>query len=75
MQTSNMDKGTDILNAKAAAQFLGITRGFLYKLTSERRIPFYKPVGKHIFFRMSELDAWVNAGRMPTVDEMNGRRG
>lgn len=44
------------VNAKGAADFLGVSVNFLYKLTSSHRIPYYKPCGKRIFFRKSELD-------------------
>lgn len=62
----------DILNAASAASYLGMTKGLLYKLTSCHRIPYYKPCGKRIFFRRSELDNWLNAGRVPTNEEMKG---
>ena len=42
-----------------AAIYLGFSKSFLYKLTSEKKIPFYKPNGKLLFFSRSELNAWV----------------
>lgn len=69
----NMTK--DIMNASEAASYLGMTKGLLYKLTSTHRIPFYKPMGKRIFFKASELDNWVNAGRVPTNRELQEKGG
>lgn len=63
---------TDIMNAEAAANFLCISRGLLYKLTSQHRLPYYKPMGKKVFFRKSELSQWLNAGRVPTDMELKG---
>lgn len=63
---------TEIMDARSAATYLDIKRGLLYKLTSQHRIPFYRPVGKKIFFRKSELDQWLNAGRVPTDEELKG---
>lgn len=65
----------DIMNAAEAANYLSMTKGLLYKLTSTHRIPFYKPMGKRIFFKASELDQWVNAGRVPTNRELQEKGG
>lgn len=65
----------DILNAREAASYLSMTKGLLYKLTSTHRIPYYKPCGKRIMFRRSELDQWVNAGRVPTDKELREKGG
>lgn len=65
----------DIMNAAEAASYLSVTKGLLYKLTSTHRIPYYKPMGKRIFFKISELDEWVNAGRVPTDKELQEKGG
>ena len=65
----------DFMNAAEAANYLSMTKGLLYKLTSTHRIPFYKPMGKRIFFKASELDEWVNAGRVPTNKELQEKGG
>ena len=57
------------MNIEAAANYLNYKVGYVYKLTSERRIPFYKPTGRHILFRRSELDDWVNGTRVATRKE------
>lgn len=54
---------------------MSMTKGLLYKLTSTHRIPYYKPMGKRIFFKASELDEWVNAGRVPTDQELREKGG
>lgn len=69
----NMTK--EIMNAAEAASYLSMTKGLLYKLTSTHRIPFYKPMGKRIFFKASELEDWVNAGRVPTTRELKEKGG
>lgn len=45
----------EILTAVEAAKFLGIQISYLYKLTSSGVIPYYKPLGKKIFFRTEDL--------------------
>lgn len=70
-----MTTNNDIIGAAGAAKYLGISKGLLYKLTSSHRLPYYKPMGKRIFFRASELDKWVNAGRVPTDAELKEKGG
>jgi excisionase family DNA binding protein len=41
----------------------------LYKLTSGKEIPHYKPRGKMIYFAKEDLDEWLLQNYEPTVDE------
>ena len=43
----------------AAAEYLGISKSHLYKLTSQGKIPHYKPYGRKIYFDKVSLDQWV----------------
>ena len=43
----------------AAAEYLGISKSYLYKLTSGGKIPHFKPYGKKIYFDKVSLDKWV----------------
>lgn len=58
------------IQLKEAAKYLGITEGYLYKLVHFRKIPYYRPNGKKLFFNVAELDAWVAAGRVATSEEL-----
>lgn len=49
-----------------AASFLKMPQQSLYKLTSKRQISFYKP-GKRILFEVSELEAWLQDSKKPTL--------
>jgi excisionase family DNA binding protein len=42
-----------------ASDYLGISKSYLYKLTSGGKIPYYKPFGKKIYFDKAKLDEWV----------------
>ena len=48
-----------ILTSTEACSYLGFTNSYLYKLTSENKIPYYKPTNGHILFVRKELDDWV----------------
>jgi excisionase family DNA binding protein len=61
----------EILTLAEAAIYAGISKSLLYKLTSKRLLPFYKPGdAKLIFFKRAELDAWLLTNRKPTISEM-----
>lgn len=47
------------LNFNQAAEYLGFSHSYLYKLTSRKIIPAHRPTGKVLFFSKSELDEWV----------------
>jgi hypothetical protein len=51
------------LNARGAAEYLGLTLHALHKLTAARRIPFEQdcPNGK-LWFKRSKLDGWRRDG-------------
>ncbi len=49
----------EIMTAEEAAQFLGLAKSYLYKLTSAGLIPYYKPAGKVIYFEKSVLIEWI----------------
>ena len=58
-----------VLNLPQAAEFLSISKSYLYKLTSTNKIPYYKPRGKLIYFLQSELIDWMLQGRNQTTEE------
>ena len=47
------------LTLEEAADYLGFSKSYLYKLTSANKIPHYKPQGKRLYFAKSELDKWL----------------
>jgi excisionase family DNA binding protein len=57
----------ELLDVAGAAQYLGLTVVFVRRLVMERRIRYYK-LGKFVRFRISDLDSFVEGGRMePTI--------
>jgi excisionase family DNA binding protein len=55
------------LSLVEAAQYLGVSKSYMYKLTHTRAIPFNK-FGKRVIFYTKELDEWIkqNAIRVKT---------
>jgi excisionase family DNA binding protein len=60
----------DILNFKQTCDYLQLSKSSLYKLTSKKEIPHYKPGGKRIYFKRSDLDEWITNGKVPTSEEL-----
>lgn len=63
----------EVLNFNDACRYLEVSQSHLYKLTSNGVIPFYKPNGKKIYFRRSELDAWLLRNRADSQEEIDRR--
>ena len=59
----------EILNMNEAAAYLGLTKSYLYKMTSSRMIPHSK-LGKKIIFWRNELYDWISAHKVKTNTEI-----
>ena len=57
----------DILTFYEAAEFLGVSKSLLYKLTSQMLLPHYKPRGKMVYFDKKELEDWIREGRIESI--------
>jgi excisionase family DNA binding protein len=62
---------TEILDIKQAAEFLHLKVPTLYEKTFLKTIPHAKK-GNKLYFRKSELEAWLNEGKVKTNKEMQG---
>ena len=60
----------EMLTTKEAADFLGLSVGYLYKLTMHKKIPYYKPFGNRCYFKRTELAELLQSNRIATVDEV-----
>lgn len=60
-----------VLTLDEVVEYTGFEKAYMYRLMSERRIPYYKPTGKSAFFSKAELDAWLLSNPVKTRDELN----
>ncbi|HTF22054.1 MAG TPA: helix-turn-helix domain-containing protein [Chryseolinea sp.] len=60
----------DILTVEQASDFLGLSLSSLYKHTSSRRLPHYKPTNGKIYFRRAELETWILSNVRPEIQEL-----
>lgn len=59
-----------IMRIQEASAFTGYSIRYLYRLTSEKRIPHYKPRGGRLIFKRDELEAFLLRGRVPANYEL-----
>ena len=61
----------EILTFEEASKYTGLKKSYLYKLTAAKQIPHYKTNGKTCYFKRAELEDWLTANPVATVDELN----
>ena len=64
------DSGKEVLTLQEAAQYMGIARSSLYKMTSSQTIPFYRPNGKLTFFERDDILSWIRRNRVFSTEEI-----
>lgn len=63
----------DVLTFDEAVSFTGMSKSYMYKLTSAHKIPHYKPSGKMVYFNRNELQTWLLQNRVSTHDELDSK--
>lgn len=63
----------EVLTSDEVAQYMGISKSYLYKLTMRNEIPHYKPLGKMCFFNRVEVENWLQRNRVATNDEITDK--
>lgn len=61
----------EVLTSSETAKYMGISKSYLYKLTMRQQIPFYKPMGKMVYFNRLELEQWLQNNRVSTDCEIS----
>ena len=60
-----------VFNMDDAAVYMEISKSYLYRLVSYRKVPFYKGAGgKMTFFKRTDLDDWLLHKRVATTEEL-----
>ena len=59
----------EMLTMNDAVLYTGLGKSYLYVLTCKSKIPYYKPNGKNIYFKKSELNDWLQRNRVNSIDE------
>lgn len=59
-----------VLSLAQAAEFLGLSKSHMYKLTMTHALPFYKPTGGKCYFLEQDLVSWIKGSPIATRDEV-----
>jgi excisionase family DNA binding protein len=65
--------GYDYINSNELAELLGESIKTIYARVHKREIPYYKPGGKLLLFKLSEIKDWVKSGKHESIEELEGR--
>lgn len=52
------------------ADYTGLKISYLYQLTSKRKLAHYKPMGKLLFFKKSEVDDFFFSSKRKSLTEI-----
>lgn len=65
----------EIIDIEEVLKVTGYRKSTIYKLIHERKIPFHKPAhgGRRVFFKLVEIDEWLQANRIETNEEFSRR--
>ena len=61
----------NILTVDDLIAYTGYSQKQIYKLTSTRAIPHYKPSGRKLLFKKDEINEWITRGRVDPFDELS----
>nr|WP_314496787.1 helix-turn-helix domain-containing protein [uncultured Chryseobacterium sp.] len=59
-----------ILSFKESIEFMDVSKSFLYKMTSEGKINFYKPNNGKIYFRKEDLENWMMQNEVKSITSL-----
>lgn len=64
-------KQKELLTIDELCSYSGYEKSYIYKLTSKKKIPHYKTAGgKNVMFKKSEIDSWLTAIKVKTLEEI-----
>ena len=63
----------EVLTLEECAIVTGYSKNHLYRLTSQRAIPFYKPMGGCLYFKKSEVEGWLLRNRQAPTSEIDSK--
>lgn len=63
-------KDKKVLTIDEVAALTGLSKSTLYKMTSSRQIPHYKPTSRLLYFLREDVEAWMLQCRIATSEEL-----
>lgn len=53
----------NVLSIDDVVLLTGLSKAYIYRLTSTKQIPYYKPNGKVVYFDRAEIEGWMKQNR------------
>ena len=63
--------GKNVLTLSDVSILTGLSKSHLYKLTSAKQIPYYRPSGKALYFDRKEVEDWLKRGKVESNESVN----
>lgn len=63
----------NVLTLSDVAILTGFSRSYLYKLTCQHKIPYYKPTGRGLYFDRKEVENWLLQNRVASEVELQAK--
>lgn len=60
----------EVLTFSEFCKYCGISESYGYKLTSQNKVPHYKPSGKMVYFKQSEVNHWLLSNQVKSVNQV-----
>lgn len=59
-----------IMTVDDLSAYLDLQPSYIRKMTHNKKIPYYKPNEKKLYFLREEIDEWVLSSRVATAEEL-----
>lgn len=60
----------EMLTVDEVAEFMGISKSTLYKMSHTRELPIYKPTGKKLYFEKKDVVEYLKRNRQMSQEEI-----
>lgn len=60
----------EMLTVEDVAVLTGFKPSYIRKMTQEGRLPYYKPFGKQLFYKKSEINALLQGNKVPSIADL-----
>lgn len=61
----------DIISIKEFSELFGFQKGYVYKLIHQGKVKYYKPYGKKVFFKLSEVMEHFEKSKVSDYNEIS----
>ena len=62
--------GYDYINANELAELMGESIKTIYGRVHKKEIPYYKPGGKLLLFKLDEIKGWIKESKHSSIEEL-----